>query len=290
MFGFDIEDSCVVICCLLLCYYIVRTIRSRTTYPSTVTIEHIIRVPIEDQVDLAIEDRHNVHNKTIKRTATQVIEQLKECDQHHYTIDSTVNLIEQMIELSIDTDVDKLDSALYTLQTICRIDAIYHSANIREKEILRLVWERINHPLNHEVVEQLKTNLIEQLADCRSEYAGVHCCEGRIMRVLQTLENCDKQDLVNLRPMWAYREEISDKISKYRDKLLSRAPKEYTDLESKMELTDHDRKLLDQFNRCLIKNLDTRFEMDYISPGLLTKNELCDLTRVYYESLYDTLS
>jgi hypothetical protein len=90
-----------------------------------------------------------------------------------------------------------------------------------------------------------------------------------------------------LRPLWAYKEEIANQISKYRDKLLNKAPKNYRDLEQKTELNDDDKRVFNAFNHCLIKNLTKRFEIDYVSKGLLSTEELNDLTKIYYDSLYD---
>lgn len=280
-------------------------------HPVDVTIEHhILRIPIEDRIDLAIEDKHNVHNCCLKRNAITIIQKLKNSDKHQYSIESTINKIRDLIELSPDTDLEKLDAAYQALDSIEQINAFYHHANIHELEILRLVWERINHPINQKKMTCLQENLIEQLADCKNDYSSVHCCEGRIMRILQTLENCDSENFVNLRPMWAYKEEIGNKISQYRDKLIHIISqkchelekknnltqknhqmlnqfKNFIELEKKINLTSNDKKILDIFNKCLIKNLTKRFEIDYISSGLLKKSEVDDLTKVYFESLYD---
>jgi hypothetical protein len=300
MFDFilsELDESIIVGLCAVIIIIISVAIgyyirKNRAYYaisyvPVDVTIDYIQRIPIEDRIDLAVEDKHNVHNSCLKRNASHVIHKLKESDRHIYTVEQAIGDIFEMIELSPDTDLDKLDDATASLNAICAIDARYHAGNISEKELIRLIWDRIHHPVNSEVITQLKENLIDQLADCRADYSGVHCCEGRIMRLLQTLENCDCEDIVSLRPMWAYKEEISNKISLYRQKLLEKVPQKYKDLENKTDLNDDDYKLLDLFNRCLINNLSRRFEIDYLSKGLLTKNELDDLTNIYYESLYD---
>jgi hypothetical protein len=242
---------------------------------------------MEDRVDMAIEDRHNVHNSCLKRTASIVIQKLMLSDRHIYTVDSALHEIFDMLELCPDTDIYRLENATQALTLMCSMDAIYQSCDIAEKELLRLLWDRINHPVNVEVKDQLKDNFIDQLADCRNGYSGVHCCEGRVMRLLQAFENCDKEAIVELRPMWAYKEEISNKIYLYRQKLLGKVSKMYQDIENKLELTQRDRDLLDKFNKCLIRNLGRRFEIDYVSKGLLTRYELDDITQTYYESLYD---
>lgn len=262
------------------------------------TIEHhIIRIPLEDRVDLNIEDNHNVHNKTVRRTAVHAIDELKKSDRGQYTIESAFNEINEYLKSKPRSEdlaskqkdiVEKIIiSASNSLQLIDEMDAMYYSGNIKEKEVIRLVWDRINHHINHNKRELIIENFIKELADCTKSGGSVHCCEGRITRILQSLQNCDSEDIVNLRPMWAFKEEIANKIGKYREKLIKKVPCKYSKLDEKLDLTDQDRLLLDQFNQCLIKNLGKRFEKDYVKPGYLNKEELTDLTKVYYDSLYD---
>lgn len=254
---------------------------------SSVTIDgnipRIIRIPLEDRVDFVVEDRHNVHNTTLQRDALGAIERLKKSDQHRYTTTETFKMIDYLIEFYPDPDLDKLESATYVLQMIWKLDVTY--ATLQEVELVRLIWERIYHPENKRNRDQLIDNLITQLADCRCGKRCVHCTEGRIMRLLQTLECSDATNLVHLCPIWAYKEEIARKVTQYRQKLLSRAPSEYKELETKTELDDEDRRSLKRFNRCLIKNLNSCFERDYIKKGIMTKDEIGEITKTYYENL-----
>ncbi len=253
----------------------------------TIIERHIIRIPLEDRVDFNIEDNHNVHNLTIKRSASMAIESLKQSDRKMYSINDALVEINQLIKSSDNLSKNILNSAQQALIMIDNMNATYLTANISEKEVIRLVWERINHPINKQYIDQLKENLIREISDCKRGQSSVHCCEGRITRILQSLQNCDAELIVDLRPLWAFKEEIENKISKYRLKLFEKAPKKYAETESKLELNDFDRQLINEFNSCLLKNLSKRFEIDYIKPGYLTKTELEDLTKVYYNSLYD---
>jgi len=248
-------------------------------------------IPIEDRVDLDVDDRHNVHNSCLRRTASDIIHMLETSDQHIYSIDRTIQEINDMIELCPDTDLERLDNATYVLECVASMHSTYRSSfKIYELELIRLIWERINHPINLNVKDQLKSNLIDQLADCRNGQTSLHCCEGRIMRLLQTLEGCDKENIVGLRPMWAFKEEISNKIYSYRQKLLTKAPKIYSEMETKTDLTQKERDMMEKFNQCLIKNLQKRFEQDYLTKRLLTKNELNDITTPYYQSILEIYS
>ncbi len=261
--------------------------------PITLTIQHhVIRIPLEDRVDLDLDDNHNVHNKTIKRTAVMAITALQEVDLHKYSIHLAMIEIDQYITEQLADSTKLKTSILYlarkNLRSINDMNVIYSTADLPECEIIRLVWERINHPINTNRIQILKENFINQLADCRNqESGGLHCCEGRITRLLQSLQACDHENIVNLRPMWAFKDEIANRISLYRNKLLSKVPQKYRELETKSEFDEQDRLLVTQFNQCLIKNLEKRFEIDYLQPGYLHPKELTDLTQVYYDSLYD---
>jgi hypothetical protein len=257
--------------------------------PLTITIEqHVIRIPLEDQVDLEIDDMHNVHNKTIKRGAIMAINELKKTDEGKYSVKSAISDIREHLESQPDGIPEKtIGIAFQSLRLIYEMDSTYQTSGIKELEILRLVWERINHKNNLGVVDQLKENVVKELADCYRGNGSVHCCEGRITRILQSLQNCDAENVVDLRPMWAYKDEIVNKITKYRDKLSKKLPTKYAGLDEKLVMSDTDKKMVSQINRCLIKNLEKRFEKDYIELGYLNRIELDDITRVYYESLYD---
>lgn len=256
--------------------------------PVKVIIQHhVIRIPMEDRVDLVIEDTHNVHNSCLKRGFLKIIKELQGSDQQHYTIDTSINAIYDLIRSNKTKPFQVLDNAARSLEQIDHLNAIYQAVNIYEKEVIRLVWERINHPINQNKINDLYDSIIEQLADCQTENNDIQCCEGRVMRVIQSLECLDTENIVNLRPMWAYKEEIANQIPLYRDKILNKLPPEYKQLYDKLDLTDKDKEFLNKFNQCLIKNLTRKFEKDYISKGLLTKEELHDITQVYYDSLYD---
>lgn len=260
--------------------------------PITIIMEHhmiadhrVIRIPLEDQVDLAVEDRHNVHNKTIKRTACMAIDKLKISDLKNYTISDAFNDIYKYIENINENNKDKAKEVLNLIENM---NVYYSNGKIYEKELIKLVWSRINHPINESRCQLLKDNFIMQLLDCSNGNQILHCTEGRITRILQSLQSCDVEDIVNLKPMWAFKEEIANKIIKYQDKLMKKAPLKYVNIMNKSEdITPSEQKLLKKFNDCLVNNLNKRFTIDYVDNGYLNNNELDDITKVYYDSLYD---
>lgn len=278
----------IVVICILIVYYLHQPRRIILTPVTPIIRIPIIRIPIEDRVDLVMEDAHNVHNQTIRRIVVLAIKRLQESDRQIQNIDSTFRSIEQWIECNQHTlKPEVINAAKYVLHHIRQSNIMYPVVKITESEIIRLVWDRINHPINQTLSSNLIENLIQQLADCQSGEHELHCLEGRIVRIIQTLEQVDTAHLVDLKPLWAFKEEIVAKITQYRDKLMHLVPPIYHRLDRVQKLTVKDRRRLHQFNRCLITNLNRRFKKDYIQPGYLTQHELNDLTKVYYQSLYD---
>lgn len=247
----------------------------------------ILRIPIEDRVDLSIDDDHNVHNNCLKRHVQKIIKKLQQTDQSKFTVASTIKGILLLIKKYWNKQSQICKMASIALIMINQMDATYDLVKLPEREILRLIWERIHHPINKSVQENLEQCLIEQLADCLSSPSELHCCEGRIMRLIQTFECIDHDDIVQMKPMWAFKEEISQSICRYRQKMLDKESSYIKELDSKPILSDQDRNLLNQFNQRLINKLNRKFIKDYVSVGLLTMEELDDLTKIYYDSLYD---
>lgn len=251
----------------------------------TIIHPRVIRVPLEDQVDLTIEDEHNVHNKTIKRTAAVAIKNLKKCDNKLWNnINTTISNIH---ECASNLNLNNKQQIRENLSLMQNLNAYYKNGKISEMELIRLIWCRIHDPINQSVMKTLKENFYNQLIDCGNGERNLHCLEGRITRLIQSLQHCDVENLVDLKPMWAFRDEIVNKIQQYQKKLIERAPPIYSDLIDLIDPNESQKLLLKKFNDCLVKNLNRRFDIDYIQSNYLTQLELNDITQVYYDSLYD---
>src|ERR1700722_13196984 len=83
-----------LLCAFYFCQFVFQTRRNIIEFqPVEITMEYVIRIPLEDQIDLDLEDQHNVHNKTLKRGAIQSIEQLRQSDRQQYTISTAFDQI-----------------------------------------------------------------------------------------------------------------------------------------------------------------------------------------------------
>lgn len=125
-----------------------------------------------------------------------------------------------------------------------------------ESELYKLVWERINCPINQDV----KTTMIEKYLEAAHSCKDFEdCTDGRIMRMIECLVYLDTESICHLVPSWYFDEEISTTISNWKSKKFD--------------------------TETLIRELEEKFHKDYIESGLMTQSYLTKLTSEYYKYL-----
>ena len=77
--------------------------------------------------------------------------------------------------------------------------------------MLQTVWNRIKASHDKEVQDML----VESLADCVGEKDQVVCTQGKVSRIIDTLNVVD--ELVCIRPRWATRTELLELAAKLRE-------------------------------------------------------------------------
>lgn len=205
-------------------------------------------------------------------------------DTHMLTINQTFEMIHSHIYISIYVKHQShLISAMTALYLIYNIDNIY------EKEIIRLIWQRIYSPVNYNVRQQLKTNFLNQLSDCYLvNDKELICMEGRIMRLLQSLEYCDNESIITLKPLWAIKEEITNTILNQHEKF-KKAHYDYKTIYDKIELSENDKSEINIYNKIFIRKCNRYLYKSYIKSKLLKLNELTELTSETYKYLCETI-
>ena len=115
---------------------------------------------------------------------------------------------------------------------------------MKEVEVLRKVWGRIqaeNDPTRRDDMTQM---LKFRLGECGAEAS---CASGRVARVVDALSTFDEN--VNLRPLWALRQEMMAKAGQ---------------LQSQRSSPD----------KPFVEELREHFHRDYVVPGLITETLL----------------
>ena len=213
-------------------------------------------------------DSQNVHDHNLLDYAVKSINNLKNLDTNYKNYDIHElrnNLTNSINRTNISTNEKK--NAINVANRILNNNRNEHSRlKITEADLLNLVLNRIN---KHPNSEDLHNNLIQNLTS-GVEKGFVVCGTGRMMRILGALDNLDKDNLVELKPSWALKEEISNTINKIRDTELSKCSSNVKNQYDSGEDTNEVNNLLNNIkekvkNKCL---------NDYVKNGLISESEL----------------
>ena len=240
---------------------------------------------IDLDADLDMNDGQNVHNGTITKHAVESIKRLVDHEKSNSIIPQTLSDIHTEIQSYLTlSNHPSSRIAIDVLNEIYNFNHNHVASGLREMEILRLIWQRIKNPINHDKLTDLKMSLLMQLVDCKPN-GTLMCLTGRVTRMLQTLECIDNEHIVDLKPLWAIKEQIGDYCSRYYDKLLKKIPPNYTNAQESFNRTPEQKILTTNFNNCLKKNLNQKFKIMYIDTKILTSEQLNELTATYYENI-----
>lgn len=176
-------------------------------------------------------DSQNVHDSSVVKSVKTALDRLH---PSQLSLETTLREIRQSL-------VDDQD-ALKGLDLIERNTHPVSSLKMTEVEVLRKVWGRIQSEPLPETKEDMVNMLKIRLNECGKDAS---CASGRVARVVDSLSTFD--DAVNLRPLWALRQEMMAKASVLQ--------KNYN---------------LDNFQ----EHLRTQFTKDYVNTGLMTANVL----------------
>jgi hypothetical protein len=230
-------------------------------------------------------DAQNVHNGGITRHVIDSIKKITEKEKQ--------NGVEPMTTMATYTEIrqylmqspkETSGQALDVLDHMHNFNDRHTASGLNEMEILRMVWQRIKYPINTSRVDDLKESLLLQMADCKPNNT-LMCITGRISRIVQSLECIDMENLVDLKPLWAIKDQIAEYFSRYSDKLLNRVPAHYREAYEATERTPHQVELVKKFTECLKLNLGLKFKAMYLDTGILTSKELCELSKNFYDFL-----
>ena len=213
-----------------------------------------------DNINLNPDDKHNVHNVSIVDAIKKRLPALYENKGQVYTF---VQVVQQLKDSFRENKSYPYVSRV--LRFILESNASYSSRQIKEFEILRLIWTRINHPKNVDQRSILVEELLSQLNDCyQVEEDQIHCLEGRIVRYFQVLELHDFQrELWSLVPLWAYKREIENSCSKALKDMVEGLTIEDQLIYFKKDPDRAEEERVNAWNRNLVERLDSQFKQTY---------------------------
>ena len=159
-------------------------------------------------------------------------------------------------------DSDKKKDAIKSLSEVKNNNNPLSHVGMSERDILLLVWNRIhnNEKFNEDTIENLKHNMFEELASMQ-EHGQTVCATGRMTRLIDTLNGVD-EDVV-IKPTYAINEEMMNKSSLIRDRLLNEE-KDKDKLEA--GTSSHQ----EEFDKKLKDTIISELKNDYVNSGILT--------------------
>lgn len=159
--------------------------------------------------------------------------------------------------------------------------------NYKEMDILKIVWDRIHAPVNKPIQNNLKENLVKQLADC-VEHGNTCCATGRVNRVIGSLEGADREGLVKMHTNWSIREEIANMANKIRNDVLKGLSEDEMKIYNGANPTPAQKEFVDTVNNKIKNGITERCEADYVEAAggpLLSKETLVEELKPYLDAI-----
>jgi len=236
------------------------------------------------------EDQQNVHDSLVQAHIIETVNKLKlttATSTSKLNISETLTQIRNYILNGYKGSDEVREKALISLKKINRLRGIIVNLNMNEMEILRLVWNRINDQINSKNLETLKDNIVVQLADITYDADDkIYCVQGRVSRLLQSLEMADAENIINLKPMWVIKDGISSFFAKYRDNYIKQLSKKAQYLcNEALNLSVKDQQFVNRVNKKIADGIRKRLIIRYVNSKLLTQQQFNDLTEPYFNEL-----
>ena len=155
-------------------------------------------VEIIDNVNrLPRSDSQNVHDSSVVKSVKASLEKL-----------GPSGLSMEQTLVTVRVALGENEDALKGLDLMETNTLPVSSLEMREVDVLRRVWGRIDAESDPVQKEKMCEMLVDRLAECGKEAS---CATGRVARVVDALATFDER--VQLRPLWALRQEMLAKAS-----------------------------------------------------------------------------
>ena len=192
----------------------------------------VIHAPVDEariMYDIYGLGRDPIHNIVRNHTVTdvhdhQIQETLKESINKLHTWydtldyeqliskDDTMSQIKEYLFGEYQEKFSKKEMIYSTIRSIEKVNGKLNDVKMSEMDILRMVWQRINSPINEKNHVQLRDNLFDLLADSSIRVDSPYCLVGRITRIVQSLQSYDMENIIDIRSTRIISDEMQSKI------------------------------------------------------------------------------
>ena len=242
--------------------------------------DDVPRMPIpvgnrERQVgaERARNDSQNVHDSGVQRSMKSIIDRLRENGRYNEYINTpekTKKEIEDYIKNSGRYVKKQQEMAKTALETVVRVSSSISNTDTNEREIMNMVWNRINHPDNARNVGELKHVFVSNLVDCIKNGNPV-CASGRATRMISSLEILDADPNIGLlKPKWVIKDEMMQTAANIRNGIVAGLSPEESNAYNAVEPSPLQEQIVDNIKL----QIERQIENTYLKPKLLTKQEV----------------
>lgn len=240
--------------------------------------DNIMHVPTQIK-----NDPQNVHETSVVKGITKSISNLQKNIDTHIKLEKATHDIRDYIN-NAQIDEQKKKNAIKTLDACEKNISPLMSSGVNDSEVLRLVWSRIHHKENADRQNDLKNNLVTALADS-VERGSVVCATGRVSHIIGALDKTDaNEDIVDIKPEWAIREEIGSKVNLMLNNAINSASPDVQEAYYKTDnLSDIQKETVDKFFKTTKDNIKKEIKKDY--NVLLSKDKLNNFVAEYVDTI-----
>ena len=161
------------------------------------------------------QDKYDVHDHHIQQSVKTSFNNLLNWFKHNKVSDpeKTINQIKEYLFSKKYNEIWTKKEKIYSsIRSIEKINGYISSVNMREVNILDMVWQRINDTINSSKKQELIDSLLDQLSDSSVKLDTPYCLIGRFTRIMQSLELLDKENIVTIKSNFILHRELQGKF------------------------------------------------------------------------------
>lgn len=220
-------------------------------------------------------DSQNVHDSDVSKSTLSSLSKIRSMNsQQNCNKDFETCHTEVMDSIFSDKySTSEKENAIKLMDSLSRFK---HSRyNDSEKSIFKEVWNRINSKDNEVNKDELVTSFIKSL-DSGIEYDKPVCSTGKIVRMISSLEKLDNNDIVNIKPGWAFDKEIGDMVVNTREKMMKDKDESFEKLynEYNPDVKNNGNNDVEMFIDDVKNSVKRKAYESYVNSDILTQKEL----------------
>ena len=216
--------------------------------------------PRQPHLDVALK-ANNVHEHSIVSSIKDAYFKLK--NESKKLKPKSKTLVHQEVKKFVEkyAHADKREDALLALKAVVSNREKLMTTGSTDFDALQLVWNRIENNYEDPIRQNLKENLVNELAEM-VEHGIVCCLTGRFTRILDALNFVD--DAVKIKPERVIHDEMMNKAALIREDILKNQPAEQVELYHKGTNDELDKTIKDAIKSVLYD--------EYVKTDILTES------------------